>query len=164
MGAIFGQGHRLFLARNGRSKLEPTIGFGITACSRAAKATLRGVRIMKKLFPVILVLSTAGLFTPGACAANLGFLKGAAVEQFNDADWKMLDHAVDDALNNQPDGKGVTWKNEETGHWGTVTPLTTMQKHGLKCRKVRFENTAGKRTGQATFTYCDKDGVWKLAE
>ena len=104
------------------------------------------------------------LIWPSANALAEHFLGKTAVSEFNDSDWSMLEKARDKALDTEPDGATISWKNPETKHWGTVTPVSTKHERGTICRRVAFVNHASKRTGQSAFTYCKIDGTWKVAE
>jgi len=118
---------------------------------------------MKHLLIVLVALFCMVGQVHDAMAANLRFLKDSVVARFDDVDWQMLQNAVTDALEQSADGASVTWRNDKSGHWGTVTPLNTLQQQGLKCRLVRFVNHTKDQTGSGTAKYCDTKTGWKVA-
>jgi surface antigen len=96
-------------------------------------------------------------------AANLGFLLDAPAGAFNDRDWALLNEAALDTLDNAEDGDTRTWKNEENGHNGRLTPTRTYQKYGTTCRSVRVFNEAGSFHATQMRDLCkDTEGQWKI--
>jgi surface antigen len=118
---------------------------------------------MKRLLLLLLMISAFGCLPRDVLAINLNFMEDSVIAQFDDKDWEMLQSAVLKALNERDDGSTVSWKNDKSGHWGSVTPLDTTAQAGTKCRRVRFENHTAHETGGSTFRYCHTDAGWKIA-
>jgi len=110
-------------------------------------------------FIAIVFISTS---TP-AFAMSWTFLDNSAVQKFNDEDWKLFSEAGKRALEETPDGQTVAWENPATSSKGQITPMSTTEKDGLRCRKVNIANSAGGFSGESVFTFCkDPDsGAWK---
>ena len=118
---------------------------------------------MKHLLIVLAVILGFVMPLHTTMAGNLRFLKNSVAAQFDDADWDLLQNAVTEVLEHHVDGSKVTWTNDKSGHWGTVTAVRSTQDEGLKCRLVRFVNHAKNRTGGGTFKYCHTEDGWKVA-
>ncbi|WP_423824044.1 RT0821/Lpp0805 family surface protein [Salinisphaera sp. SPP-AMP-43] len=99
-----------------------------------------------------------------AQAFNFRFLDSSAVARFTDEDWQVLRDATRQALNHGSDGDTITWRNDKTGHWGTITPSPASDRAGATCRRTRFVANAAQRTSDTTVTFCRIDGQWKVAQ
>jgi surface antigen len=117
------------------------------------------VRMLLALFA-----SVAALTALPAQAANLGWLRGAIIEKYDDRDRSILGTELLSAVEFQPDGVRVTWWNARSGNWGTITPLERSTIEGAECRRVRIENRLGERRGVTVLTLCRRPGEdWMLA-
>ena len=98
-------------------------------------------------------------------ASNLRFLEYSPSTYFNDEDWRLVRAAVDDALENKQAGETVTWKNQDTGSHGQITPLESFEKYDTACRRVRMTNEANNIKATRIVDLCkDKSsGEWKIA-
>jgi surface antigen len=117
---------------------------------------------MKRLL-LLLAVSAFGGLSQDVWSINLNFLEDSVVAQFDNKDWEMLQSTVLKALDERDNGSTVSWKNDKSGHWGSVTPLDTTVQAGTKCRRVRFENHTAYETGGGTFKYCHTDDKWRVA-
>lgn len=108
--------------------------------------------------------ASALLACAAANAANLLFAKDSPITNMDEGDLQLLKSTAREALENEPDGTTVSWRNPETDHFGDITVIDTHQDYGTVCRTVRFENTAGGKTGRATYRACKADDdTWRLA-
>jgi surface antigen len=94
----------------------------------------------------------------------LGAWAGSEVGKSLDrADRLAAAQATHNALEHTPTGAATTWRNPDTGHAGSVTPLRTYQAGGRDCRD--FEQTLF-IDGQAETvrsTACRQpDGTWRV--
>ncbi len=107
---------------------------------------------------LIMVLGAAN------AVAVWGWLRDAAVAEFTDADWEILQSEARRTLNEVADGERVDWNNPESGNGGSIKPLESFSYQGLKCRKVALRNTtASGLKGQGTFNLClQEDNSWKF--
>ncbi len=119
---------------------------------------------MKKL--IFTLLLVAGFMVTDAQALNLRWLNYSPVRYYNDEDWSIYSSAVQDALNNQPDGTTLEWENPKTGAAGKVTPIKTYKTSKRTCRKVKIFNSIKGLTGQSVHFFCrpQEGGEWMLTE
>jgi surface antigen len=97
--------------------------------------------------------------------ALLGGLAGAAIgDRMDAADKKQQAQAAQRAFETTPSGHSVPWRNPDSGHSGTVTPLRTYQApSGQYCREYQQTIMIGGEKHQAYGTTCRQpDGSWKI--
>jgi surface antigen len=97
--------------------------------------------------------------------ALLGGLIGAAVgDRMDAADKKQQAQAAQKAFETTPSGQSVPWRNPDSGHSGTVTPIRTYQApSGQYCREYQQTIMIGGEKHQAYGTTCRQpDGSWKI--
>jgi len=110
------------------------------------------------LFAIVMLLPPSP-----AMASGLGFLAKSPIAYFTPEDSRLFRQALHDVLDKQPDGKTVQWKNGQTGHFGKIKSVDTVEAHGIRCRTVIFFNSAGGVTGKTRFDFCRQpDGAWKI--
>ena len=98
-----------------------------------------------------------------AQAVNLKWLEYSPVRFFTDRDWELARSAADSAIGDAEDGGAVTWRNPESGHYGSVTPVSTLKRDGRRCRELAIENHARGLTGGGIYLFClQPDGQWKI--
>ena len=117
----------------------------------------------------LLTLTAAALVavSTGAGAANLGFLNNTPITYMKQPDVQALNKAAQVALETKQDGESLDWNNKGTGNTvpidGTITPQSTFDSGGLKCRKVTLVANAKGQTQTWTPIACrQSDGKWKL--
>lgn len=76
-------------------------------------------------------------------AGPYDWLKESPAGHFTDEDWKLLRNAARHVLDNGKDGTMERWKNRSTGHFGSIQPMNTFHREGMRCRKATFSNDAG---------------------
>lgn len=120
---------------------------------------------MKRHSPMALSLAAAFVLAAaplsGFSADNKVFAT-SPMAKMTDADFTIARAAVDDALDNAPDGEKRAWSNPATKASGTVRPGKTFTRDGLRCRSADFATTAGGKSGQSKWNLCKKDGAWKI--
>lgn len=97
--------------------------------------------------------------------ALTGGLIGAIIgDQFDRKDRDEAYRAVQRALETAPANTMVTWKNPESGNYGTVTPRHTYQNaEGYYCREFQQVIMLDGVQHQAFGTACrDADGIWYM--
>jgi surface antigen len=122
--------------------------------------------------PLMLCRRVLTVLLIGACLSQSAF---AQVNPFrrsrgtplNSADIQALTDATNRLLDN-PDltsGASETWNNPQSGASGTVTAGNTLQRHGLACRVLLYENTVPGPTPErkANLTWCKTKDGWKIA-
>ena len=112
-----------------------------------------------------LTIALAFLMCSAAFAFNYRDLRNAPIASFNDDDIDMMMETFQHAMENNDDGALTEWRNEKTGHYGTVTPLDTFQQDGRTCRRVKIANYADSENHRITqLKYCKMDNTWQISE
>jgi surface antigen len=95
-----------------------------------------------------------------------GLIGGAIGDRMDAADRREAQAATQRALEKEPSGTAVAWKNPDSGHSGTVTPVRTYQKSGGQyCREYQQNISIGGEEHQAYGTACRQpDGSWKIVK
>jgi surface antigen len=93
-----------------------------------------------------------------------GLLGGAIGNALDQRDKQLLYQNQQAALESQRTGQTSTWKNPDTGHYGSVTPVKTYENEsGQYCREFQEKVTIDGKTNQAYGTACRQpDGSWKI--
>ncbi len=102
--------------------------------------------------------------TAAACTLA-GAAAGAAVGKLLDrADRLAMQQTYNSALETGRTNQTSTWRNPDSGHSGTVTPIKTYRTSGGQyCREYQQTVNIGGRTEQAYGTACRQpDGSWKV--
>ena len=111
-----------------------------------------------------LVLTAALLASPLATdASNLRFLEFSPSAFFDEEDWALLRGAAKKLLDDAPDGDSTSWKNDKTGHNGTLQVLDTYEDFGTTCRRMKVYNDAIQVSATRVVNMCrNKQGEWKI--
>ncbi len=111
----------------------------------------------------IVLLLACALGAPSLQALNLKWLEFSPVKYFDAKDWELLRASANTALNEKADGESIRWRNEGSGHYGSLTPISRLQVEGRECRDLVIRNFAGGMSGGGTYRLCRmEDGDWKL--
>lgn len=104
----------------------------------------------------------------GAVAGTLiGALVGSSIgKQLDERDRLAMARETQTTLETMPSGRTTTWRNPDTGNYGTITPRPAYQtSSGQQCREFQQTITVGGRTEQAYGTACRQpDGSWKIVQ
>jgi len=99
-----------------------------------------------------------------ATAVNWNFLQYGPANYFTAEDWELLRQAGRGALDQAADGDTRGWNNPDTGAFGTVQPLDTIERDGSICRRTEVYNNAKDASATTRFEFCKQpDGTWKIA-
>ncbi len=117
-----------------------------------------------QFFLIRMLLITGGclVWFSNVQAVNLQYLKYSPVSEFTETDFELLQSTGLTALNEYKDGQTTEWKNEQSGHYGSITLLESSEIKGNYCRKTRIKNYTQQKNGQAVFTFCKINGHWKI--
>lgn len=116
-----------------------------------------------KLRTIWYVLLMAAFLPSAQAALNLKWLEFSPAKHFTKTDWDLLRGAAGTALNEKANGEGVEWRNPETGHYGSMTPISRLEVDGRPCRDLVIRNFAGGLQGGGTYRLCRmQGGEWKL--
>ena len=100
-----------------------------------------------------------------AAGTLLGAFFGSEVGRSLDrADAAHASQAQYQALEYTPSGYSTSWRNPDTGHHGSVTPIETYQSFdGGYCREFQHDAQIGGRTRSVYGTACrTPDGQWQV--
>jgi surface antigen len=95
-----------------------------------------------------------------------GLIGGAVGDRMDAADKRQAQAATTKALETAPSGTATQWKNPDSGHYGSVTPVRTYQtQSGQYCREYRQTVMIGGEKNEAYGTACRQpDGSWKIVQ
>jgi surface antigen len=100
-----------------------------------------------------------------AAGTLLGAFLGSEVGRSLDrADAMYASRAEYQALEYTPSGSSTPWRNPDTGHYGSVTPVETYETaSGTYCREFQHQAQIGGRTRDVYGTACrTPDGQWQM--
>jgi len=93
----------------------------------------------------------------GACTTMLG-ANTAIYDDLTDRDVTLATGTLQETLETAPDGATRRWRNEVSGHSGTITPTRTyLSASGHFCRDYREELAMGEQNGRFYHTACRND-------
>ncbi len=94
--------------------------------------------------------------------AYLGNQVGSSLDK---ADIAYYDRTSQTALEHNKVGQTSSWKNPDSGAYGTVTPTRTYDQAGTNCREYQQTITVGGKTEKAYGTACRQpDGSWRIVQ
>jgi len=98
-----------------------------------------------------------------AGAVGLMFAKHSAERYFTDDDWALLQETGQRLLREVPDHQLVDWKNDKTGHSGTMWAEAFGSYEGKPCRRAYLVNRANKRADSSDIVMCEiNEDTWKI--
>jgi surface antigen len=109
--------------------------------------------------------SGKGQLAAVAIGALLGGVAGSEVGKSLDrADHMYMNQAAQRSFESAPTGTSTTWRNPDSGHYGTVTPTRTYREGSLDCRDYQTTVTIDGKQETATGRACRQpDGTWRVA-
>jgi surface antigen len=113
-----------------------------------------------------LIAAAAGGGGEAIAAGVIGgaLLGGLVGNLLDDRDRRLAAEATHRALEAAPSGQSVAWRNPDSGHDGTVTPIRTYQAAGGDyCREYQATVTIEGRQERGYGTACRQpDGSWRM--
>jgi len=113
--------------------------------------------------------STMGKGSGRTAAIMGGALLGAIVggkigSSMDEQDKRKMHHSTQESLESSRSGKTSSWRNPDSGHYGSVTPYRAYKtKKGEYCREYSQTVTIGGKTQEAYGTACRRpDGTWEM--
>lgn len=119
---------------------------------------------LRRRIAELAVSALAVVLAAPAAASNLGFLARGPMSRFNDADMKLLNEAVSQALKAKDVGVANEWRNDKSGASGSITPQRAFDERGAPCRELKVVNRHRQLESSGVYTLCRRDGRWKLAQ
>lgn len=96
----------------------------------------------------------------GLLGAYLGNQIGASMDR---NDMAYYNQTSQRAMEEARIGQAQTWRNPDTGNYGTITPTRTYQDNGQYCREYQQTITVGGQTKRGYGTACRQpDGSWQV--
>ena len=143
------------------------LAIGLAACSNAGPKQTGGALLGGVGGAVAGAQFGQGTGRLAAVAAGtlLGALIGSEVgSSLDNADKAAMAQTTQTTLESAPAGTSSTWRNPDSGHYGTVTPTKTYQSSsGQYCREFAQTVNIGGRTEEAYGTACRQpDGTWQI--
>ncbi|MEA3278621.1 MAG: RT0821/Lpp0805 family surface protein [Pseudomonadota bacterium] len=96
---------------------------------------------------------------------DLSFLAQSPARYFSDADMNMMEATVDKALDEAKDGESRTWRNDQTGSYGSVKVVKSFSADGRHCRRIELDNhakEAAKWDARSLMDMCKIGDIWKI--
>ena len=105
---------------------------------------------------------TGNRLAGAAIGAGLGALIGNRIGAALDDDDRQRAYAAQmDALDRGPPGAPVSWRNPDSGRYGTVVPGPAYEENGRNCRSFTHTIYIDSRPQTARGTACrNPDGTW----
>ncbi|HEY9566684.1 MAG TPA: RT0821/Lpp0805 family surface protein [Thalassobaculum sp.] len=144
------------------------MAIGLAACSSDAGPKQTGGAVLGGIGGAVAGAQFGqgtGQLAAVAAGTLLGALVGSEVgSSLDKADRTALAHTTQTTLETAPSGTASTWRNPDSGHYGTVTPTNTYQTvSGQYCREFTQTVNIGGRSEEAYGTACRQpDGTWKV--
>ncbi len=92
--------------------------------------------------------------------AFVGHSIGASLDQ---ADLAHANRTAQHTFENNKSGVSSTWKNPDSGHYGTITPVKTSYNQGRYCRQYTHTIYVGGQKEVARGEACRRDdGSWEI--
>jgi surface antigen len=109
--------------------------------------------------------SGRGQLAAVAVGTLLGAFLGSEVGKSLDrADRQAMERTTQSSLETAPSGTATSWRNPDSGNYGTVTPQPAYQTSGGEyCREYQQTIVVGGETQSAYGTACRQpDGTWRI--
>jgi surface antigen len=105
--------------------------------------------------------------SPEAIAAGVilgGLVGGAIGDRLDAADRQYATRAAHQAFEYEQAGTSTTWRNPDSGHYGSITPVRTYQSaEGTYCREYQQTITVDGERQQGYGTACrESEGRWRI--
>jgi surface antigen len=146
--------------------LVAVLGLSLSACVQAGPKTAVGAATGAAAGG--LIGAAAGGGAEGIVAGVLlgGLLGGAVGNALDQRDREYMRQSNYQSMETYRDGETSTWRNPNTGHYGSVTPTRTYQaSSGQYCREFQQTVTVGGSTEDAYGTACRQpDGSWRIVQ
>lgn len=109
--------------------------------------------------------SGTGRLVGVGAGALIGALLGSEIGKSLDrADQVAMTNTTQRALETAPSNQPVSWRNPDSGNYGTITPRPAVQTaSGQNCREFTQTINVGGRSEQGVGTACRQpDGSWRI--
>ena len=94
-----------------------------------------------------------------------GFIGNQIGKSMDETDKLKLEQNAQKSLETAPSGRTTTWKNPDTGNYGTFTPQKAYETNNGYCREFTQQINVGGKSQNAYGTACRQpDGSWKITQ
>ena len=107
---------------------------------------------------------SAAFAAPAAFAINEMFARDAPITRMTQEDFDIAGAVMRKALDEGEQGHAYPWSNPATSASGTVTPLASFTREGMRCRGAAFSITTRGETSRSEWNLCRTPQGWKVAE
>ncbi len=124
------------------------------------------MRFKTRFITTAMVALMATLIHSGQVQARvLDWATRLPINQYTPEDIAILKQRMDEILSTVEDGETGKWNNPQTGHGGSITPLTRVQQDNKPCRQTRFMSDVNGQENVSEFFLCRQpDGVWAVEQ
>jgi surface antigen len=146
------------------------LGLGLTGCASQMGPKETGGTLLGAGTGALLgsqIGSGRGKLVAVAIGTLAGALVGQGIGQSLDrADQLVMERNAQYALENTRSNVATTWKNPDTGNYGSITPVETYRtSQGQYCREYTQTVVVGGQSQQAYGTACrQSDGSWLIVK
>jgi surface antigen len=115
-------------------------------------------------FQLACIVSIGMLLPSLATAQNSGFLKDAAISNFDDKDVAMMMQNIDVTLNDTQTQASHEWKNPASGNSGKAEVLKAFKNAaGVECKRLQLHHLARNGvTGRSAYNFCKHEDKWMV--
>jgi hypothetical protein len=115
-------------------------------------------------FQLACIVSVGILLPSLATAQNAGFLKDAAVSNFDDKDVAIMMQNIDVTLNDPQAQATHEWKNPASGNSGKAEVLRVFKNAaGTECKRLQLSHLAHNGvTGRSAYNFCKPADKWMI--
>lgn len=118
-------------------------------------------KLLKHLVAVAVALTAAS----AAQAFNYQFANEVPAAHFNDVDRGKHESMLKELLDQTPDGKRLSWSNEDTRAGGESIARKTVTRDGKTCREIQVKTYYRALRATNVLRACrGEDGTWSLAD
>jgi surface antigen len=119
-----------------------------------------------RLIKVALAALTVALILSGQVQARAWeWAKRLPINQYSPEDIAILKQGMAEILGSLENGETGQWSNPETGHGGSITPMTSVQQNSKTCRQTRFTSVMGGQENVSEFLLCQQEnGGWAVEQ
>lgn len=110
---------------------------------------------------VIILFTLTFLFLNNAMAHDVDFVNYAEINYLSDQDLQLLSENAVNAINHNPDGRKMIWRNSETGAWGYALPSHTVDAYQMLCRNMIIFTDAGNFHHVSKYRVCKYKNHWR---
>lgn len=124
------------------------------------------MRLKTRFISTTILAMMAALTSFGQVQARaLDWATRLPINQYSAEDIVILRQRMDEILSTVKDGETGKWSSPQTGHGGSITPLTSVQQGNKPCRQTRFASVMDGKTNVTEYFLCRQaDDAWAVEQ